>query len=167
MKKAFLITAIVVFCVSFMSCKKSDDSQKPSVPINSSMVYGPNYDGYTQTSSRDFVIISFVPHRPLLQCMYGWGVCRFKFLPGIIGGEADAIELPVTSEFSGGDVNIYFSEDVSRYTPEELILHVDEDIYSEDEYSLFEDSFKVVSNDYEYNASLGQYGGYTISIQKL
>lgn len=169
MKKAFLITALVIFCVLFMFCKKTEDTQKKDVSINSSMIYGPDYTGYTQSSSsRDLVIIRFVPHRPLLQCIYGWGICRFQFLPAIFGGgETDVIEVPISSEYNGGDVNIYFSEDMSRYTPEELLLHVDEDVYSEDAYSLFEDSFKVVSGDYEYNEYLGQYGGYIIDIEKI
>jgi hypothetical protein len=169
MKKAFFITALVIFCVSFMYCKKTEEVQKKEVSINSSMVYGPEYTGYTQSSSsRDLVIIRFVPHRPLLKCMYGWGICRFQFLPAIFGGgETDVIEIPISSEYSGGYVNIYFSEDMSRYTPEELLLHVDEDVYSEDAYSLFEDVFKVVYGDYEYNASLGPFGGYIIEIEKI
>lgn len=169
MKKtiAFCATLLTIGITTLISCNKKEEVSMPKQDkVNHLSTYGPDYSGYNSTSGeRDLVIISFVPHKPSLNCMYGWGICHFRFLPGIIN--YDNINVPVTSEFNGGNLNIFLSEDVSRYTQEELLLEVESDVYSEDPNSLMESSFKVVAGDYEYNSSLGQYGGYTILIEKI
>ncbi|MFA6950023.1 MAG: hypothetical protein WCQ70_05000 [Lentimicrobiaceae bacterium] len=132
--------------------------------------YGPEYIGYAQNNSseRALQIWTSIPHKPSKDCLEGWGICDFVLFPQFWGGiPIDAISMPVSSEFNGGSLNIFIAEDVSRYTKEELALEVEQDVYSQDPQSINDKSFKVPAGIYEYDESLGQYGGYTITIVKL
>ena len=76
------------------------------------------------------------------------------------------IDIPITSSFDGGILNIFFAEDVSKYTIEDLKLYVDGDIFIEDSNDIFESSYKVPDGVYMYDSTIGDFGGYTITIIK-
>lgn len=76
-------------------------------------------------------------------------------------------QIPIINTFDGGNVVLYFAEDVSAYTTAQLLLYVDEDLFTVDDNGIFESSFKISAGTYSFNPMLGDFGGYEIPVEKI
>ncbi|MBW7844019.1 MAG: hypothetical protein H3C40_14980 [Ignavibacterium sp.] len=177
MKKLFFalpITMVITLSLIYSCNKVKDESVKEIIELKNTdnlNFYGYNYKPYQEhVSSKDIVIIRVKLWRKSEDCLRKLGVCKVQFFPidkslnlDDIGRE---IDIPITSSFDGGILNIFFAEDVSKYTIEDLKLYVDGDIFIEDSNDIFESSYKVPDGVYMYDSTIGDFGGYSITIIK-
>jgi hypothetical protein len=130
-----------------------------------------NYKGYQSVNSnKGIVIIRVKLWRKSQDCLHGVGICSVEILPDLFDGtnglDREA-QIPIINTFDGGNVVLYFAEDVSAYTTAQLLLYVDEDIFTVDDNVIFESSFKIPAGTYSFNPMLGDFGGYEIPVEKI
>lgn len=177
MKKLFFalpITLVITLSLIYSCNKVKDESTNEITDLKNTdnlNFYGYNYKPYQENiSSRDIVIIRIKLWRKSEDCLRKLGVCKVQFFPPDKSVNIDEIgreiDIPVTTSFDGGILNIYFAEDVSGYTADDLKLYVDEDIFIEDSNEIFESTYKVPDGIYMYDSTIGDFGGYSITIIK-
>jgi len=177
MKKLFFAIpiALAITLSLIYSCNKvQDESINEIVELKNTdnlNFYGYNYKPYQENlSSRGIVIIRVKFWRKSEDCLSKLGVCKVQFFPIDKSVNLDdtgrEIDIPITTSFDGGILNIFFAQDVSGYTAEDLKLYVDGDIFIEDSNEIFESTYKVPDGIYMYDSTIGDFGGYSITIIK-
>ncbi|GAB6278268.1 MAG: hypothetical protein STSR0006_02640 [Lentimicrobium sp.] len=170
------ITLVITLSLIYSCNKVKDESVNEMTELKNTdnlNFYGYNYKPYQENiSSRDIVIIRVKLWRKSEDCLRKLGVCKVQFFPPNTNKSVNIddiwreIDIPITTSFDGGILNIYFAEDVSGYTAEDLKLYVDGDIFIEDSNEIFESTYKVPDGIYMYDSTIGDFGGYAITIIK-
>lgn len=179
MKRIFFalpITLVITLSLIYSCNKVKDESVNEITELKSTdnlNFFGYNYKPYQENiSSRDIVIVRIKLWRKSQDCLRGVGVCKVQFFPPNqnksvnIDDVGRVIDIPLSASFDGGILNIYFAQDVSGYTAEDLKLYVDGDIFIEDSNEIFESTYKVPDGIYMYDSTIGDFGGYSITINK-
>lgn len=183
MKKHILILLVVSIgaFTLFSSCDKTTDKattdQTTLTEINTDHLkfFGASYNFYQKAIAGvediNLIIIRIVLWRKSENCLFRLGICKVIFFPmdkkksiSMIGRE---IEVPFRIDTDEKNLLLYYAQDVSNFTLEELNLHVDEDIIAEDENDLMQSDYKIQNGVYHYNALLGDFGGYSIPLSKV
>lgn len=170
----------LILTITFISCDKSSEMQDQS-RIDSTdklgFIAGSNGNYYEVPQLKDqggdgVTIVTIKLWRKKYNCLRRLGICRVTFFApndqedDDISFDSDReVSIAIPNDFAGGDLYVYFSEDVSSYTSDELKLYIDEDIVADNSSDFFSDIFEIPQGVYNYDSSLGEYGGYTIQLQ--
>ncbi len=171
---AFLLLVTIVSC-NKLEQENNDYRVDDKLIITDNLnFYGFNYKPYQEMITEvkgPIIIIRVKLWRKNQNCLHKIGVCKIEILPddksGHIFDEGREIDIPFLTEFEGGNIFIYFSQDVSSYSQNDLELSIDGDVYVDDENDISQDSFKAPDGIYDFDPNLGDYGGYTIPIVKI
>lgn len=178
--KTFFSGIAMLLTITFISCDKSaevQDQKRIDTTDELGFVAGSNNNYYDAPQLKDqggdgITIVTIKLWRKKYNCERRLGICRVTFFApnnqedNDISFDSDReVSIAIPDDFTGGDLNVYFSEDVSSYTSDELKLHIDEDIVADNSSDFFSDVFEIPQGLYNYDSSLGEYGGYTIQLQ--
>ena len=186
---ATLMVALIVAVVC-VSCKKekeqstiSSENQPQNEIINNDditadLLFFQNLDICKEPVPGGFLakIIHIDLRRKSTHCQEGLGICNvYIFGQQIYKSDSDFGSLEPSREIDYAilidttaksvdrhmELTLLLSSDVSGYKTEELQLYVDEDIYGYDNDS--DDMIVVPEGVYQYDSSLGKFGGYTVN----
>jgi len=176
--KHFFSGIALLLTIAFISCDKSPEIQEQKrldATDELGFIAGSNNNYYDAPQLKDqggVTIVTIKLWRKKYNCLRGLGICRVTFFApnnqedNDISFDSDReVSIGIPDDFTGGDLNVYFSEDVSSYTLDELKLYIDEDIVGDNSSDFFNDVFEIPQVIYNYDSSLGEYGGYTIQLQ--
>lgn len=130
------------------------------------------------TSSNDIdvaedplIICEFEIGRPKRRCT-GFGICEFKLFPkqNVIAGKYDDLIQyggVVETDVNGQKyLKVLVSEDVSEYQRQSLpTLKIDDNLENTDINDVEDGSYTLKKGNYNFDASLGEHGGYKINIK--
>ncbi|MDY0078503.1 MAG: hypothetical protein RBR87_14645 [Bacteroidales bacterium] len=174
-KIVFYLSILVLLIVGFSCSKKQvnqfdvqiENAEEQVDNTSDLLFYGGDYNMYKD--NRSFTIIRIRLWRKSYNCMRKLGICEVQILPDLKNNsfvnEGREIDIPYDASISNDGIYLYFSQDVSEYSVEELTLYVDDNIPIEDELNVMTNALYIPQGTYNYSSSIGDFGGYFVPTQ--